>query len=198
MAQDQRPAAPARHRVPRAVAAMLLALGLVGLLGGCGFGAQTLQPYNPAEGTNADVGPDGQLKVRNLVVISRAKGQGIVSTSLVGNAPDRLTAITVAPVKLDGTQAPGVAAQLGSPIELGGGSFLVLTDRQPLVTVQAPDLQAGLDAVVTLQFANAGPVTLRTPVVDGTAEPWSTISPVPTPTVVQPSVSPSPSASTGG
>lgn len=194
MATNWRPAGPARSRVPRAVAAFLLGLGLLGLVGACGFGAQTLQPYTPAEGTNADIGQGGTLKIRNLVVVSRTKGQGIISATLVSNASDRLTGVTVAPTRPDGSTAPGVAAALPKPITLGSGSLVVLTDMQPLITVAAPDLQPGLTATITLQFANAGPVTMNAPVVDGTTEPWSTITPAPSPSGSA-SASPSPSAS---
>lgn len=181
MSEDRRPA----KRAARALVAWLLSCSLVGLVAACGFNAQTNQPYTPSDGTNADIGPDGELKIRNLVIISRVEGQGIVSASLIGNAEDQLTGVTVAPVKADGTDAEAVAAMLPAPLQLGNGSLTILTDG-PLITVQAPELTAGLDALVTMQFANAGSVPMRAPVVDGTLEPWSTITPA---------ASPSPSAS---
>ena len=165
----------------RAAAALLLSFGLVGLLGACGFGAQTLQPYTPADGTNLDIGTDAALKIRNLVIISRAKGEGIVSASLVGNTEDQLTSVTVVPAKPDSSAGTPATATPPAPISLGGGSLVVLTDQQPLLTVRAPDLAPGLSADVTLQFAKAGAVTLRCPVVDGTAGQWQTISPSPSP-----------------
>ena len=180
------------RRGTRALVALLLSCSLVGLMAACGFKAQTNQPYTPADGTNADIGTDGVLKIRNLVVISRAEGEGIVSASLIGNAEDQLTGITVAPFLADGSDGPAVPAQLPAPLSLGGGSLTVLTNG-PLVTVQAPEMMAGLDALVTLQFAKAGSVPLRAPVVDGTLEPWSTISATPGASA-SPSPSPSPSA----
>lgn len=188
MSDDRRPAGRAARRGARALVAWLLSCSLVGLVAACGFNAATNQPYTPSDGTNADIGTDGTLKVRNLVIISRADGQGIVSASVIANAEDQLTGVTVAPFLADGTDGPPAAAGLAAPLQLGGGSLTILT-QGPLITVQAPELTAGLDALVIMQFANAGSVPLRAPVVDGTLEPWSTITPVP-----GGSASPSPSA----
>ena len=174
MSVNRRPAGRAR----RAVAAWLLTFGLVGLAAGCGFQAQLNQPYTPADGTNRDIGTDGAIKVRNLVIISRAAGQGIVSASLIGNVEDQLTGVSVTPLKADGSAGTPATADLPSPIRLGGGSLTVLTNQE-LLTVSAPDLQPGLTASVTLQFAQAGAVALQCPVVDGTVIPWATISPTP-------------------
>lgn len=160
----------------RIAAALLLSIGLTALVAGCGFNAQTNQPYTPADGTNADIGDGGTLKIRNLVVISRTKGEGVISATLIGNADDQLTSVAVAPTKVDGTPAAAVTTTPTAPLQLGGGSLTVLTNVAPL-TVQAPDLVAGLSATVTMNFAKAGPVTLNCPVVDGTQAPWSTITP---------------------
>ena len=165
----------ASGRAARALAALLLSLGLVGLVAGCGFDAQLLKPYNPADGTNIDVGEDGTLKVRNLQVVATADGEGYLSATLVANAAEQLTGATVAPQTLEGTAGPAAPVELPAPIELDPGQLLVLTDR-PLLRVSAPDLQAGASATVVLQFAQAGPVTLQCPVVDGTVPPWTEIN----------------------
>lgn len=198
MSEDVRRAGRSGRRVARAAAVVVLALGPVALTAGCGFDAQTNQPYTPADGTNLDVGTDGALKVRNLVVVSRAKGEGFISASLIGNAEDQMTGVSVAPTKVDGTQGSAVTASPAQPLQLGGGSLVVLTNL-PLLTVQSPDLVAGLSATVTLQFTKAGPVTLNAPVVDGTQGQWATISPSPTPSALAgDSASPTPSASPTG
>ena len=57
----------------------------------------------------------------------------------------------------------------------------MLTDQSP-ITVKSPDLMAGLDAIVTLAFQNAGEATVRVPVVDGNEPQYATIKPTPTPT----------------
>lgn len=184
MSQDRRPAGRARGRTARAIAATLLALGLLGA--GCGFNAQTSQPYTPADGTNLDVGADNQLKIRNLVVVSRSEGQGFLSTSIVSGTGDRLTSATITPSPLGGSPGPAVAADFQQPIELPGGVLVVLTDGPP-VTVKSPGLVAGLAASVTMEFAEAGQIVMNCPVVDGTIPPYSTITAVPSPS---PSASP--------
>jgi hypothetical protein len=188
VSQDRRPSRRTRGRAARAAAALLLSVGLLGTGAACGFDAQLLKPYTPSDGTNIDVGEDGALKVRNLVVISRTEGEGIISATMVSTNADRLTGITVAPQKLDGTVGEAVPADLAAPVDLAG-TLVVLTDKQPLITVSSPELQAGGSATVVMQFDKSGAVTLNAPVVDGTIEPWSTISPSPAPS---PSASPTP------
>jgi hypothetical protein len=164
------------RRLRRVVAAALLSVTLTALVTGCGFNAQTNMPYTPSDGTNADIGNGGALKIRNLVLISRTKGEGIVSATLIGNTDDQLSSVSVAPIKLDGTPAAAVTASPTAPLQLGGGSITVLTNIAPL-TVSAPDLMAGLTATVTMTFAKAGPVSLNCPVVDGSIPPWSQVTP---------------------
>ena len=178
MSQDSRPSRRTRGRAARAAAAAVLSVGLLGTVASCGFDAQLLKPYTPSDGTNIDVGEDGALKVRNLVLISRAEGEGILSATLVSTEEDRLTGVTVAPQKLDGTVGAAVPATLAAPVDLAG-SLIVLTDKQPLITMSSPELEAGGSATVVMTFDQAGEVTLNAPVVDGTTEPWSTISPAP-------------------
>ena len=193
MSQDRLAAGRAGGRATRALVALLLSLGLMGLVAGCGMDAQLLKPYNPADGTNLDVGEDGTLKVRNLLVVSDAKGEGYLSATIVSNAQERLTGITVAPQSLDGSTGQPVPATLPAPVELPPGALVVLTD-QPLIRVSAPGIEAGSSATVTMQFAQAGAVTLICPVVDGTVPPWSEIS-ASQETTASPSASPSPSPS---
>jgi hypothetical protein len=188
VSQDRRPSGRTRGRAARAAAALLLSVGLLSTGAACGFDAQLLKPYTPGDGTNIDVGEDGALKIRNLVLISRAKGEGIVSATLISTNADRLRGVTVAPQKLDGTVGAAVPATLAAPVDLAG-TLVVLTDKQPLITVSAPDLEAGISATVVMQFEKSGDVTLNAPVVDGTVAPWSTISPSPS---ASPSASPTP------
>ena len=57
----------------------------------------------------------------------------------------------------------------------------MLTDR-PLITVSQPGPGArGGRSTLTLQFKNAGEVTLLIPVVDGNEPHYATISPSPAP-----------------
>jgi len=194
VSENRRPAGRAGSRAARALAALLLSVGLVGLAAGCGFDAQLLKPYTPSDGTNIDVGEDGVLKIRNVLVISRTKGEGILSTTIVSNQGEQLTGVTIAPQTLEGTAGAPVAATLPAPIALDPGVLKVLTNTQPLITVTAPELLAGSSATITMQFSKSGQVVINAPVVDGTVEPYSTISPAPAPAPATASPSPTPSA----
>ena len=174
MSQDRRPAGRARGRGGRALAAVVLSLGLLGSAAGCGFDAQTLQPYTPADGTNLDVGADNQLKIRNLVVVSRTEGEGFISASIISGGGDTLTAAAVVPSPLSGSPAPAVTAEVPAPVELPAGRLIVLTNG-PLITVSSPALVAGGAASVTLEFAGTGEVALNCPIVDGNLPEWRTI-----------------------
>ena len=157
-------------RLRQATAALLLSIGLTALVAGCGFNAQTNMPYTPSDGTNADIGDGGAIKIRNLVLISRTAGEGVVSATLIGNTEDSLNSVSITPIKADGSSGSAVTATPAAPLQLGGGSLIVLTNVAPL-SVTSPDLLAGLTAKVTMDFAKAGPTTLNCPVVDGTIPP---------------------------
>jgi hypothetical protein len=166
----------------RSAVAALVAVGLLLVTAACGDDAQTLQPYTPAEGINVDVGDpanfDQLVHVRNLLIISRAAGQGVVSASIVTDGRDELTAFTGIPIKVDGSNGAPFTATLSQTVSFGNGAQIVLTDR-PLITVTSPDLVPGGSVNATLQFQNAGEVTLLIPVVDGNEPQYATISPSP-------------------
>jgi hypothetical protein len=169
----------------RGGASLLLVIGLLLVSGACGQDVQTNRPYTPAEGVNIDVGdpanPDQVVHVRNLLIISWEPGEGIVSASIVTDGRDALTAVSGTPIKVDGTEGAPFTATIGNTVSIANGAQVVLTDQAP-ITVTSPDLMAGLDAVVTLAFQNAGEVTLRVPVVDGNEPQYATLKPTPTPT----------------
>ena len=87
----------------------------------------------------------------------------------------------MSPIKLDGSNGAPFTATLGQTVSFGNGAQIVLTDR-PLITVSSPDLVSGGSVNATLQFKNAGEVTLLIPVVDGSEPQYATISPSPVPT----------------
>lgn len=146
----------------RSLAASLcvpLALALTG----CGFSAQTLQPYTPAEGVNTSL---GQVMVRNVLVIADTTGQGLVSASLVSYGDDTLTAVAGTPHKVDGSAgSPLVVTATGLPLTLKPNKLVVLTDAPLRIAVSSPDLKAGLLADLTLTFSKAGQVKLVVPVL---------------------------------
>jgi hypothetical protein len=168
----------------RGVAALLLAVGLLLATGACGTDAQTLRPYTPGEGINLDVGnpadPNKVVYVRNLLIISKAPGQGVLSATIVTYGRDELTGVTGTPIKVDGTVGAPFTARLTNTVSFANGAPIVLTDGSP-IAVNSPDLAAGLSANVTLQFRNAGEAKAVVPVVDGNEPQYATISPAPTP-----------------
>jgi hypothetical protein len=171
----------------RLVAALVLTL-LVSASTACGMDQQTLRPYTPADGVNFDVGGDpgvvGQdpgVKVRNLMILSRAKGEGFLSAALVASGRNELTAISGKAIKLDGSDGAPITASLPSPVTLDPGVLVVLTDRAP-INVTSPDLEAGLTAELTLEFSPAGSGTVQVPVIDANLPPYSTVTPAASPT----------------
>jgi hypothetical protein len=170
----------------RVGASLLLVIGLLLVSGACGMDVQTNRPYTPAEGINIDVGdpanPNKVVHVRNLALISYAPGEGIVSGSIVTADRDALTAVSGTPIKVDGTEGAQFTGTIPNTVSIANGAQVVLTD-QPPITVKSADLMAGLDAIVTLAFQNAGEVTLRVPVVDGNESQYVSLKPTPTPSV---------------
>ncbi len=194
-ARRRRPARTAATRAALAGAALVAVLPTAA----CGFGAQTFRPYTPAEGVNFDVGnqsiPDSVIHVRNLLIISRSPGEGIVSATMVTAGRDSLTSVTGAPYLVNGDKAAAsfVAQVPGGRVLLTNNAQVVLTNQQPFITISnTPGLRAGLDAEVTVTFAKAGSYTTRTPVVDGNVPPYTGVTPSASPSA-SPSVTAAPS-----
>ena len=172
--------------VLRTGASLLLALGLVLSVAACGMNVQTNRPYTPSDGVAVDVGdpanPNKVVHVRNLSIISWAPGEGVVSGSIVTADRDSLTAVSGTPIKVDGSEGTPFTGTIPSTVAVANGLQVVLTDQPPII-VKSPDLKAGLDAIVTLQFENAGEVTTRAPIVDGNVGPYVSLKPSATPSV---------------
>ncbi|SEP57473.1 hypothetical protein [Microlunatus flavus] len=185
-------------RTGRARAALAAtALAVVLPTAACGFGGQTSRPYTPAEGVNFDVGdpndPNVVVHVRNLLVISRSPGSGIVSGTMVTAGRDTLTSVTGTPYKADSSKGTPFTADLASPVLLTNNAQVVLTNQQPFLTITgAQGLQAGLDTEITVTFNKAGSYTTRTTVVDGNLSPYNQITPSASPSAT-PSVTAAPS-----
>jgi len=191
-------ARPRWHARPGRVRAVLAVAALTALLptAACGV-RQTSKPYNPADGVNFDVGnqdvPDSVVHVRNMLIISRSPGTGILSASIVTRGRDALVGVSGVPYRVDGNKGGAFTATLPGPITIANNSQIVLTDAQPYVSIKgASGLQAGLDAEVTVQFGKAGSHTTRTTVVDGNLPPYNEISPSASPSAT-PSVTAAPS-----
>ncbi len=188
--------APLAAGTRRLLNVTVLVLGILALTA-CGMNVQTNKPYTPAEGVNVDVSSSGNanevVHVRNLGIVSRGAGEGILSATLVGTSADALTGVSGTATKLDGSAGSAMSAVLSAPVELTDGSVVVLTAISPLITFNSADLEPGLTAVLTLQFRNAGQVTVTVPVLDGNQPQYRTITPSPTPAAQSASPSPSPS-----
>ena len=182
MSPNSKPASRGWSPTIRMVAALLIVLA-ASVATACGFEQQTLRPYTPAEGINFDVGGDRGVKVRNLMILSRAKGEGFLSATMVAGDRNQLTGISGKAIKSDGTDGAPLTATIPSPITLESGVPVILTDG-PLITVTSPDLQAGLLADVTLQFSPAGSTTVRVPVVNANEGPYVSVGPQATPSSV--------------
>jgi hypothetical protein len=163
-------------------AALLLTLGLVLLAAACGRGAQTLHPYTPSEGVNIDVGnradPKNVVHVRNLLIVSKTPGQGVLSATLVTDGRDELTGVTGNAFKVNGGVGAEFSATLTSTVSFANGTAFVLTDNTP-ITLTSGDLAPGLTATVKLQFRNAGEGMAVVPVVNGNEPQYASISPAP-------------------
>ncbi len=194
-ARRRRPARTGLVRTALAVAAVAAVLPAAA----CGTNAQTLRPYTPAEGVNFDVGDatgadrDAVVHVRNLLVISRTPGEGIVSGTMVTSGRDTLVGVSGVPYRADSSKGAAFTADLPGPVLLTNNAQVVLTDQQPFVTISGADgLQAGLDTDITVQFGQAGSYTTRTTVVDGNLPPYTGITPSASPSA-SPSVTAAPS-----
>jgi hypothetical protein len=165
---------------------LVVALGLL-LVAGCGMNAQTSKPYTAAEGINVDVGNPAQnnlvVHVRNLLVIAKGPGQGVLSASLVTNNRDSLTKVSGNPIKLDDSDGAPFTVTLPNALTIANGAEVVLTNT-PLIVLSSPDLVPGFSAKITLQFENAGQTTVTVPIEDGNQPQFASISPPPvTPSV---------------
>jgi hypothetical protein len=167
-----------RTRLSRTLrlAGVTAALGASLTLTGCGFDAQTLQTYTPAQGINVDVA--GGPKVRNLLLIANASGKGQVSASIVApTTPDRLAAVAATPIKPDSTLGAPLTVSAAN-VPLPAGTLVVLTDAAvaPII-VTGSDLKPGLTAQVTLTFASGAVQQVVVPVMDATNPIYVTAAP---------------------
>jgi len=146
-----------------------VALAAAALTGcGAGFNAQTLQPYQAAEGTNAT---SGSIALRNVLVLADDRGNGKLYAAIVntGSDDDRLTAIRSedSEVKVTGmrpiTLPPNQLVQLPStaatptPGTTGSGSRAT--------TVEVTGAEPGAMVRLTFVFGKAAPITDTFPVL---------------------------------
>ncbi|MFC9687989.1 hypothetical protein ACFTSF_05580 [Kribbella sp. NPDC056951] len=177
-----------------ALASAAATLSIVLAACGANFNAQTAQPYQPAEGTNAS---SGGIVVRNLLVLADEHGKGELHGVVINNgtASDTLVSITQAPPKPPTADTPPedpapVTFGKFDPLSLAVGAALRLpqtggVDPTPTVTpsttptvtpsgtpktpAAAPFSVTGAEpgkmVNVVITFAKAGPITTDIPVL---------------------------------
>ncbi len=150
------------------LAGATVALSIVAAGCGAGFGAQTSQPYQPSEGTNAN---SGSIAVRNMLVLASEDGKGELHGAVInsGKTDDTLSAIT-AEAPDAGAQAATTGEQTTVKIE-----GLKKTDLKAGTSVSFPPAEGAAVAVtgakpgqmikVTITFGTAGPITTSIPVL---------------------------------
>ena len=166
--------------LPRRLLSPLLVLlaGASLLLGsGCGFDAQTMQPYSPAMGVSANTGADGGIHVRNLLLVSREDGQAFLSASLLADRPAALTGVSGMVFDRDNIRGVPLTSNLREPLPLIPGEWAILTER-PVVRVTSPILRPATNVLLELRFADAGTVELWVPVYRDQNE-FQTVAPIP-------------------
>lgn len=182
--------------------AAALAFGALLSMTACGLDVQTMQPYTPAEGVQADVtpadDPQAAVKIRNLLIVSSEPGEGFLSGSMTTRGQDALTSVSGVAIKGDGAAGAPLVVTLDKPVPVADGTLVVLTGG-PFITVKSADLAPGRTATLTLQFQNAGEITLQTTVVDGKEGQWASVTPSPSPSssssAAESEASPTPSES---
>lgn len=143
------------------------------------FDAPTSQPYQAAEGTNAD---SGSIHVRNMLVLADAEGKGELHTVIVndGSDDDTLVKLEQAPAGTqdgtDGGWQPGTVtfSEIKQPLDLKAGTSTLLPadtgeeaqngeDSGDSITVTGA--KPGQMVNVTITFGKAAPISTYVPVL---------------------------------
>ncbi|MDQ3157529.1 MAG: hypothetical protein M3Q98_12510 [Actinomycetota bacterium] len=143
-------------RLGRAAAIAVSATALL-VLSGCGFDVQTNQPYDAAVGSNHR---GGQVEVLNALFVDNTDGTATFSATLLnkGTSAQILNAVTT--TTGDGTP---ISSTLATPRELKPQTpYTPGTDGDIILTGEFP---AGGFVKITLNFEDAAPVTINSPVV---------------------------------
>jgi hypothetical protein len=164
------------RRTALAGAAAALSIALTAC--GASFNAQTLQPYQAAEGTNAE---SGSIAVRNVVVLASEDGKGELHAVIVNNggSDDELVGIAQAPAGTPDGQAGGdqpseVTFGNVKPLDLKAGTSTLLP---PAPVAEGESGEASGEPItvtggkpgqminVTITFGQAAPITAYVPVL---------------------------------
>jgi copper(I)-binding protein len=163
---------------------LLLGAGVLALLipaiAGCeaGDNAPTLQFHAASSGAQKDV---NDLRITNMFVLGAPTGSIVPAGSSAGLFLSIYNGGTSSDT-LEKVTAPGLASSItlsGGPVALPANAAPVnLTGPQPEVVLEnlAKPLRGGSTISVTLQFAQAGSVTIPVPVEPQSFQ-WATFSP---------------------
>ena len=147
------------RRVPAVAGALLAGAVLTGCASG--FGATSAQPYAPADGIQAE---SGDLRALNVLVVAEEEttaGVLVMTVANDGTRDDRLT----------GVETSGGSVTPSGPVDLPAGSAVSFSnDTEATATVTGLTAGTGETIEVTLSFARATPLTLRTVVVPATGD----------------------------
>jgi copper(I)-binding protein len=143
------------------------------------FSAPTSQPYQAAEGTNAD---SGSIHVRNMLVLADADGKGELHSVIVNDGPDDDTLVKLAQAPAgtadgtDGSWQPGTVtfSEPKQALDLKAGSSTLLPpdtseeaqngeDSGDPITVTGA--KPGQMVNVTITFGKAAPINAYVPVL---------------------------------
>ncbi|MFI7064980.1 hypothetical protein ACIBL3_28580 [Kribbella sp. NPDC050124] len=174
------------RRAALAGAAATLSIALTAC--GASFNAQTLQPYQAAEGTNAD---SGSIAVRNALVIASEDGKGELHAVIVnnGSTDDSLVGIAQAPAGTQDGQAGGdqpAEVTFGNvkPLDLKAGTSTLLPpaegeEAEPTATPTpgSTETPAPTDGAITVTGAKPGQMVNMT-ITFGKAAPITAYVPV--------------------
>jgi hypothetical protein len=166
---------------------------LIPLIAGCeaGSNAPTLHWHQPTDGTGKTV---GDISIANAFVLGAPIGSVIPRGQ---NAGLFLGLVNVGSAdRLIGASAPGVATSVllpGSQVVLPSQHAVLLTGPKPRLILEhlLRPLVGGSVITIVLDFATAGSVRLRVPVMPR-AQYYTTLSPAPTPSSPTSSASPKP------
>lgn len=124
---------------------------------GAGFNAQSTQPYQAAEGSNAQ---SGEILARNMLILADAEGKGELHAAFVNNGPEN---DVLKSVELDPSHQ-GIEITGMRPFTLRPGALLSVppTTGKPVVITGA---KAGTMLKLTFSFSEAAPITTQVPVL---------------------------------
>lgn len=161
-----------------------VAVLLAPALAACGFGAQTDQIYQAAQGTD---NRDTAVKVLNAGIVAAENGTGTFSASLVNDSGETQTltqvsgdGVTAATSSDTLTIAPQQLLNLGEPFIGPQGGKL------PQVVLTGTPIEIGRYVRLTLTFSGVGPVTVNVQVFSSDSALGREYADVPLPPSTEP------------